>query len=497
MKKLLLFIIFLSPFCCKAQNYQCLQSGVKHYFLNGNNYLRGIRIDSVRTIGDTTFYYPFHTPRGIWYPGVGGPVTGLDSNGGSWLGKKVAQLTDGTFLFDNLWGDTVIIDVQAALGDSWLFYRDTSGLYYKATVTSIDTMTFLGILDSVKTITINSYHDGALNTSDSLNGFQIVLSKNNGFVQVFDLYTFPYHSEAVVYGTADADFYLDQSLLTPPGYFSTSPGVNNSIYKLATFINPTISQLDDWNIGDVFENANNDTEFTTPAPMQYILDTIIGKTVLPHSTIYKYSGLLANFTSASSYVDEYYGGNDTLSDTTYLFDTSKMPEETGTNIYSYYYPNDSSYCFKSPAYVSGFALYLDGVIIMYKIGFGQTYNHFEEEGPLIVNTQLIFSNKSNNPCGSYYPLPPLSTPSLNATNTLTIFPNPTTESLNIQSTNQLINKIQVTNLFGQTVISKQFAVGSLQCDVDVSALPAAVYFIQVNLAYRQAGNTEVKKFVKE
>ena len=92
--KQLLFLLFIL-FCCtasiQAQNYQCLQNGVKRYFINGNGYLRGIRIDSVKTMGDTTVYYPYHTLRGH-YAGT----TLLDSTGGSWLGGKVLQLSDGT-----------------------------------------------------------------------------------------------------------------------------------------------------------------------------------------------------------------------------------------------------------------------------------------------------------------------------------------------------------------------------------------------------------------
>ncbi len=149
MKKLLFILILFTSCYCNAQNYQCLQAGVKHYFINGNGYLRGIRIDSVRTFGDTTIYYPFHTPR--LTSGI------IDPNGGSWLGKRVLQLSDGTFVFDSYWNDSVIIKTKANVGDSWIFYRDSSHLYYKATVIANDTMTILSSLDSVKTIMINQW----------------------------------------------------------------------------------------------------------------------------------------------------------------------------------------------------------------------------------------------------------------------------------------------------------------------------------------------------
>ncbi|MFI5196347.1 MAG: hypothetical protein ACHQD8_04595, partial [Chitinophagales bacterium] len=249
MKRVLLILILFSAYFSKAQNYQCLQSGVKHYFTNGNGYLRGIRIDSVKTSGSDVIYYPFHTSRGR-YPYAAGFNALLDSNGGSWLGKKVIQRNNGTFLFDNLWGDTVIINTQASIGDTWVFCKDTSSLYYYANVLSIDTMTVLGVLDTVKTIIINAYNGTTLITADPVNNFQIVLSKNHGFVHTFDLYTFPYHAPDSNYARG-FDYYLDALI-----HNSTAPFIptqSNSTFALVQLTNPTGSQLYDWNVGDVFE----------------------------------------------------------------------------------------------------------------------------------------------------------------------------------------------------------------------------------------------------
>jgi len=187
-------------------------------------------------------YYPYHTPRGTYHPYTGGaPV--LDANGGSWLGKQVIQQIDGTFLFDNLWHDTVVIRANAVVGDHWIFYNDTALRYYRADVTGADTATVLGTLDSVKTINITAYDDTGLVPADPYNNFKIELSKNHGFVQVFDLYTFPYH----FYGK---DYFMDR-VLTGTGF----PTPANSSFTLTSLINPTFAQLYDWNAGDVFENS--------------------------------------------------------------------------------------------------------------------------------------------------------------------------------------------------------------------------------------------------
>jgi len=85
-------------------------------------------------------------------------------------------------------------------------------------------------------------------------------------------------------------------------------------------------------------------------------------------------------------------------------------------------------------------------------------------------------------------------------NTITIYPNPATTQLTIQSSNQPITQITITNLLGQTVYADchgepgqtmQTAPSScLLTQVDVSALSPGVYFVKIN-------GTEIRKFVKE
>ena len=89
----------------------------------------------------------------------------------------------------------------------------------------------------------------------------------------------------------------------------------------------------------------------------------------------------------------------------------------------------------------------------------------------------------------------LSVPVVNNTNTFTIFPNPVYNQLNIESSILPITKITITNVLGQTVYIQ--SANSQLLTVNVANLPSGVYFVQVNLAYRQAGDAEVRKFVKE
>ena len=80
---------------------------------------------------------------------------------------------------------------------------------------------------------------------------------------------------------------------------------------------------------------------------------------------------------------------------------------------------------------------------------------------------------------------------------ITIFPNPATTQLTIQSTDQLITQIAITNLLSQTIFQQtapaNLPTGQAGCkllQVDVSGIPPGIYFVKIN-------GTEVRKFVKE
>ena len=77
---------------------------------------------------------------------------------------------------------------------------------------------------------------------------------------------------------------------------------------------------------------------------------------------------------------------------------------------------------------------------------------------------------------------------INAYNEIAVYPNPVTTLLIIQSTNQLINQIRITNLLGQTVFNNNYNTDEVQ--VDVADLPGGLYFVKIN-------GSEVRKFVKD
>jgi Secretion system C-terminal sorting domain len=497
MKRAIAFLLLLSSMC-RAQNYQCLQPGVKQYFTNNYGYLRGMRIDSVNSMGTYTVYHPFHTPRGRYTRDT------LDSAGGSWLGKNVIAKNDGTFYFDNIWHDTVVIRTQAHTGESWVFYNDTTRRYYLAKLIGEDTMTIAGSLDSVKTINIKAYDDTGFVPSDSVNRLIIKLSKNHGFYQAIDLYTFPYHPPDSGY-LQNFDYFLD--IVTNTGF-----NMSNSVFTQVAFINPTRTQLFDWNVGDVFEVGRCNIYYPGDCiyRYQYYFDSFTNKVVYPDSVQYSYTGWKATqhfnpfmYVYNAPYLYDTVSVNQTITiPNSLLFDTLYMPEEFKQTLLINYFPADSSDCITSakyetnPSELSGARWYnihfeSGGPTNTYKTGLGLVHYFYYTIGNPSEereDTTLLYYVRAGVPCGTYVVPPPATdVKDITEDNKITLAPNPALKQITITSF-QTINSISINTLIGQNIYYKLYNTKSVA--IDVADLPAGVYLLRIN-------DTEVRKFIKE
>jgi hypothetical protein len=462
MKSLFIALLLICSLPVMAQNYDCLQFGPKNYFINGNGYVRGMRVDSISTSGSDIIYFPYRSQRISNY--LGGGTFRIDTFGGSWLGKKVIKQADGTFLFDNIW-DTVIIKSQAHTGDTWIFYSDTSIFSYAATITDEDTMTISGIPDSIKTITLTAYRAGIPSTIDPVNNFQIILSKTHGFVQVFDLYTFPYHRQDTLYFNPAGgmyfirwvDYYLDV-LLGNLGTcdlgcsYDAPPNTINSIFRLFPFYNPTKMEIYDFAIGDVYE-----TEFRVGSggshTVIYTLDSIMTKTTTAYNVAYggtEYK-MQWDFPHPGPPVITYPAASFSVSggDTSLLIGSEFMPEEYDASFLLHYFPNEhladpcsgNTYEIDDDYKGGGFYDPGDGFLRpsysweAYSIGLGMV-GMYRTSIPYF-NTTFVqsysFYHKDTITCGSFVNTTPVSVPAINYNYAIKITPNPATNHIDITS----------------------------------------------------------------
>ncbi len=492
--------MFLSQFSI-AQNYKCLTTGSTKFFINGNGYLRAVRIDSVQSTGSDIVYYPFRCTRTTLC------AHSLDSNGGSWLGKQVIRQTDGTFLFDNIWHDTVIIKTQASLGETWTFYNDTSDVYYQAQITAVDTMSIAGCSDSVKYLTIYAYKAGVLNTGDSVNNFQIILSKNNGFFQAFDLYTFPYHKPGYI-GPNNPHFDLFYDIVAEYlpycggfGSYAASPRKANSTFRLISLYNPTKMEIYDFSPGDVFQRMYmRSADYYSR--IEYIQDSIVAKTSSPYSVSYdlvqRHSVQVTTVTypSYATTTTKSYSVTTTHSivDTSHLLYFNKLPEEWHSYSSYYYFPSYKivDIC-QSPAYTlennhinyytgsgdvetefSGEVVFIPTYRQTHAIGYGEilsTSDHIHET----QSEQCYYVLKNGISCGKKLSVEVDDIPT---TNSFAIFPNPANEKVAVKSATYF-DQIEITNLLGQTVLSSHNHKASNML-LDISTLTNGIYLISVD-----------------
>lgn len=197
--------VLFSIFSLNAQTWQPILSddtcyysvqvpvGSSDSFLNG--YVTSIRVAQFTNLGSTKiFQFPFSMRKNEH--DVMDPLTG-----NSWLGYQcVWDTLSGECILKNQYLDSIVILTYAMLNDSWIASRDTNGIDYHVTVSSIIPITIDGQSDSVKVMTIQAF-TGNTPVNNYYNGFEIQLSKDHGFYVLPDIYAFPNYDSIAAWVT--------------------------------------------------------------------------------------------------------------------------------------------------------------------------------------------------------------------------------------------------------------------------------------------------------
>jgi hypothetical protein len=183
-KYILTTVAILIIFSGSAQIYENICTAGETLFSHGQE-LKGFRYDSILQFGNTdTLFFSFAAARDT-------SGSCLDTTGGSVLGRQVIRYADGWFAFFNYQHDTIFVNTQAVVDDTWKFLSLPEMAYLEARVTGMSIDSFAGVTDSVKVITLQAKDSTGQNISHIFNSKEIRLSKHYGFTKVYDLYQVP------------------------------------------------------------------------------------------------------------------------------------------------------------------------------------------------------------------------------------------------------------------------------------------------------------------
>ncbi len=188
---ILLWLFLLLPIYAWSQTYQNICSpGITYFLQNNNGVLKAFRSDSIILPGnnDSIFIAFPEVRNSINYPGG----LCLDTLGGTVLGKKVYRRHDGWFFFFNSKNDTIRINTQAKLNDTWRFCDINAGKFLEAKASAIITDTIFGKTDEVKIISLQAKDNSGNNASSVFNQLFFKLSRNYGFTWLYDMVSVPF-----------------------------------------------------------------------------------------------------------------------------------------------------------------------------------------------------------------------------------------------------------------------------------------------------------------
>ncbi len=112
-----------------------------------------------------------------------------------WMGANFNYDSNGVYQFENRTGEEFTIYTQEEVGYDWIFVEFSNGDYIEATVDSINEITDASITDSVKYISFEYKDSLGISVPDTMNTISFIVSKHNGVIQSLAFYEYPYLKE--------------------------------------------------------------------------------------------------------------------------------------------------------------------------------------------------------------------------------------------------------------------------------------------------------------
>lgn len=269
MKKLILLLSLClgGMLSTSAQDYYPIIAAETTYFGKPDSTLfLALKVDSSKIKnGETTYYFPKQLR--LVSPNCGRPT------GDSWLGDTANISSDGWVTFVNGNHLPFRISYRAALGSSWQAYSNNHWRA-NAKVTSHRSETFLGVVDSVKTIALDIRKLDDSDTSHPYDGITLKLSKSHGLIQLLNFFIWDYKLEE--YGGIPS-FPEDREVLN-----LSVVGMQQAQNGL---LNLTAREIYNCQVGDEWINQERAT-FGAPPSITYIKKTVLAKEQRGDTVIY-------------------------------------------------------------------------------------------------------------------------------------------------------------------------------------------------------------------
>ncbi len=462
-----------------AQNYQTFNSGRTVFFEDESKSVAALSIDLV-TADTDSILFPFK----IFLP-VGGFC--FSPYYSSWIGHEIIIKPNSENLFFNKYYEKITIKTNAMMNEAWTFYQSDE-IIVIAEITEWDTEVFLGVEDSVKTISLQAFDINMDAIEHSINDTHLRLSKNYGLLSVLNFYLFP-----------ETDYQYSLEFL--PGFYLTTIGMTNPDLG---FQNLTMYRVFDFQPGDElhileYKEENQGKLFERKTILHYL-----ERTDFNDSIIYKVDRLsyYQDFQSDSAHYTR-----DTIFNTIKPDDNfDRLPGEIVMNdFYSEFWSIKNNDMIRKENCCDNFSInymsiecwefshidcgYYNGY---YLEGLGGKY-FYQETGNMVFSNihskSLVYHKKGEETWG--VPLTISSIVNEPVSNKFTVYPNPAKNHVNIHAETSQTLMVEIFELTGKLVMT-----GKIRTDEDfnIGSLSKGIYLIKITDKKR---NSFINKIVKE
>lgn len=481
MKLSLIVLIFGLGFNLQldAQNYQTIKSNQTHYFSQSIKlYALATRTDSIEIFGNDSVFYSYNTVRRDY----SSPFCDYSLQA-PWYGEMVVIKDNGINEFFNHLKEKISFDTRAVLLDSMLVYTYSSGEKIYGIVVKHDTESFLGFQDSVKTILLHSEM-----ANSQFHNQEVKISKNHGWISILPFFSFPnrYFPE-IGYrgGRVDGKITMAMDLigmenprlgitrLTNEEVFQLE--VNDELQWFHTFIKyslGTLVTINSWGESQKLIKKTNISQDSLELTFQThkgiisnTLDTISMR--VEHNSNY-YNRHLP---------EEYYLQNDSnlfgIHNFIILHRCGKIVEGSLGNYYGFAIDSNKTTLNDSTCILTS----MDSVhyLKMLMKGVGLSFLHTDEYrgGHILTEIELRSHSTDGDTCGILW----LSGKKENSNPNFIVYPNPSSQFINIETKSENEKSIFIYDLKGQLILKTKMQ-GSFK-RIDINELDEGIYILKL------------------